>query len=139
MMRLKLAFAFLAIIGLAGCGGKGGESTIKGTVTYKGTPLITGYVLLQFDDGNSVNGTIGVDGTYSISTPFTGHAKIAVGSSKPAPAQSDNKRGGKGADTSKVPDPAKWVAIPAKYADPNTSGKEVTINPGKTPLNIDLE
>jgi len=136
-MRLSLAATVLAIIGLAGCGSKGGESTVTGTVKYKGTPLITGYVLLQFDDGNNVNGSIAVDGSYSIRTPFTGHAKVAVGSPKPIRTDADN-RGGPSVDLSKLPDPAKWVEIPAKYADPNTSGKEATIK-GNDKIDIELD
>lgn len=137
-MQWIRAAAVWAIIGLAGCGGSGRESTISGTVSYKGKPLITGYVLLQFDNGNSVNGSIQTDGTYSISTPFTGHAKIAVGSPKPSKS-SDEKRGGPAVDPSTVPDPDKWVEIPAKFGDPNTSGKETTIGSGRTTVNIDLE
>jgi hypothetical protein len=137
-MRLNLAATVMAIISLAGCGSKGGESTVTGIVKYKGTPLITGYVLLQFDDGNSVNGNIAVDGRYSITTPLTGHAKVAVGSSKPVRTPDAGKRGGPSVDLSKIPDPDKWVEIPAKYADPSTSGKEATIK-GNDKIDIDLE
>jgi hypothetical protein len=136
-MRLTLAALVLTTLGLAGCG-KGADSTVAGTVKYKGKPLITGYVLLQFDDGNSVNGQIATDGTYSISTPFTGHAKVAVGSPKPS-KPADDKRGGPPVDPSTIPDPAKWVEIPAKYADPATSGKEATIKSGKNTIDIDLD
>lgn len=137
-MRMKLAFTVFAIIGLVGCGSKGRESTITGIVKYKGTPLITGYVLLQFDNGDSVNGSIAVDGSYSITTPFTGHAKVAVGSPKPVRNPDAEKRGGPTADLSKIPDPNKWVEIPAKYADPNTSGKEATIK-GNDKIDIELD
>lgn len=138
VMRLKLASALFLIIGLTGCGKTGVESTVSGTVKYQGKPLITGYVLLQFDDGNSVNGNIAVDGSYSVRTTFAGHAKVAVGSPKPSPPAGE-KRGGPPIDLSKLPDPAKWFEIPAKYADPATSGKDVDIKSGNCVVNIDLE
>ena len=126
----------LASLALAGCKG-GGDAKITGTVKYKGNPVCSGYVLLKFDNENEVNGAISSDGTFAIHTAFTGHAKIAVGSPKPSKVVTE-RRGGAPADVSKVPDPALWVEIPAKYADPNTSGKEATIKGGDT-INIELE
>lgn len=137
-MRLIRSTVLLAVIAALGCGGKGSERVVTGTVKYKGTPLITGYVLFQFEDGNSCNGNITVDGTYVMRCAFNGKAKVAVGSPKPPKPEVD-KRGGPPVDLSKLPDPAKWVEIPAKYADPNSSGKEVTVDSGNSTINIDLD
>jgi hypothetical protein len=133
-------FVVVSILAL-GCGGGGGESTVTGTVRHKGKPLGNGYVLLRFDNGNEVNGTIAIDGSgsYTVKTPFTGHAKIAVGSPKPADPSKTKGRGDTPVDPSTLPDPAKWVSIPDKYADPDQSGKETTIKSGTNSLDIDLE
>ncbi len=126
----------LSILVFVGCGGSS-ETKVTGTVTYKGKPLNSGYVLLKFENNNEVNGQILGDGTFEIYTTDRGKALIAVGSPKIEPVK--ETRGGPPVDTSKLPDPAKWVEIPAKYADPATSSKEVTIKSGINTVNIDLE
>jgi hypothetical protein len=122
--------------GIAGCGGPK-ETSVSGTVKYQGKPLITGYVLFQFDDGNSVNASLGTDGSYTMHTQFQGHAKIAVGSPKP-PDQSGvgNRRG---ADPSTAPDPKNWVPIPEKYQNADTSGLEITVTSGTNKHDIELQ
>src|SRR5438067_426330 len=104
-MRLTPRLALLAIVLLAGCGRAGGGSTVSGTVKYQGKPLNNGYVLLVFDDGTQANGTIAVDGsgTYTIRAPKTGHAKVAVGSPKPAEAANPALLKGRGATKSAEP------------------------------------
>lgn len=138
IMRMNLAFVVTSLFLAAGCSSNSADTTIKGSVKYKGKPLICGYVLMQFDDGNEAKGDIATDGTYVVSSKFVGHAKIGVGSPKPAVPEK-NDRGGTTVDPSKIPDPTKWFEVPAKYQDPTTSGKETTIKSGTNTLDIDLE
>jgi len=134
----RIALFVFAGAGLLGCG-KTGETTITGTVKYQNKPVYGGYVLLVFDDNNQAQGSVGYDGTYTVSSPFTGHARVAVGSNKPADPSQAKSRGGPPPDASKLPDPTKWFEVPGKYADPATSGKEITVSGGKNSIDIDLE
>jgi len=137
MRSLGFAIAITMTFGLAGCGQKS-ETTINGTVKFQNKPVYGGYVLLTFDDNNQAQGSITLDGAYSITTPFLGHAKIAVGS--PKPSKPDNTgRGPSTSDPSMIPDPEKWFEIPVKYADPGTSGKDMTVQGGKNQFEIVLE
>lgn len=135
MRFIPAIFISMAFLALAGCKGGGSESTVSGSVSFKGKPICCGYVLMRFDNGNEANGMITGDGTYIIYTTERGHAKIAVGSPKPAVVK--NERPGAQVDPT-APDPNKWFEIPAKYADPNTSGKEATIK-GNDKVNIELD
>lgn len=140
-----MQFMRFAVIGLllfcsSGCGKKG-ENTVSGTVKFNGKPVYGGIVLLYFDNNEQSQGYIAIDGTgsYSVSTPFDGHAKIGVVSDKPADPKTKQARGAATVDPATLPDPAKWFEIPAKYADAATSGKETTVSSGKNTVDINLE
>ena len=141
MTHALRVLAATAIIVLAGCKGGTSESTVSGTVKYKGKPLGNGYVLLRFDNGNEVKGDIAIDGSgnYTVKSTFQGHAKIAVGSPKPGDPSAKKGRGDSAPDPSTMPDPKKWVAIPEKYSDPDQSGKETTVSSGSTKYDIELD
>ena len=138
MMRSRISLALIAALGLFGCGAPK-ETTVSGKVTYQGKPLITGFVLLRFDDNNEVNGAIAVDGTYTIRTVFQGHAKIAVGSPKPPDPAASAGRQAPNVDPSTLPDPKNWVPIPEKYLNTETSGLEITVGGGTNKKDIELQ
>ncbi|MFL5329079.1 MAG: hypothetical protein ACJ8C4_09190 [Gemmataceae bacterium] len=137
-MRRHTVFSAMAAICLFGCGGPK-ETTVTGKVSYQNKPLITGFVLLRFDDNNEVTGTIGIDGTYTIRTPYQGHAKIAVGSPKPPDPAASAGRRASNVDVSTLPDPKNWVPIPDKYLSSETSGLEINVTGGTNAHNIELQ
>ncbi len=133
---------------LSGCGGSRGG--VNGKVTFQGKTVASGNVMAIASDGIPYYGKIEPDGTYKIADVPAGTAKIAVNSPNPVPdpgkvaaAKAGAKRGGREqADpitAGPTSDPKLWFAIPAKYGDPNTSGKEVSIKSGANTINIDLE
>ena len=138
MFRPSLAALALTVVVL-GCG-QPGETVVTGTVKYQGKPLGNGVVLLVFDDGNEAAGAIKVDGSggYTVRTPFTGHARVAVSSPKPSPPPADSGRNAPPPPPDSVADPAKWFPIPEHFSDPGTSGKETTVKPGSNTFDIEL-
>ena len=135
----------LVLILLTGCNRNNRKNLIlTGKVNYKGQPVTGGTLTLLPTDGKTpkANTQISGDGTYSIVPPTLGEMKVAI--------ETETIRGqtGGGAyahlpkgekqpdiDTSKRP---KYVQIPSKYANPNTSKLSITINPGKNDQNFDL-
>ena len=115
---------------------------ITGKVSHKGVPLTGGrisFVAVQGGFAGSAN--IDAKGMYKMSAP-EGEVKIGVDNSMLAP----QKRGGviTKPKTLKRPgseDPSaiqgKYVSIPYKYADPETSGLKYTVE-DKTPQTHDV-
>jgi hypothetical protein len=122
-------FAF-ALLSVSGCGGGTGE--ISGTVRFQGQPLSSGFVTFTIasDPGNRFSATIGADGTYRIAACPSGSARIAVKAVVPRGGQSPP---GKEKHTGDGP-----PAIPARYANPETSGLELTVRPGSQQHDIEL-
>jgi hypothetical protein len=136
------------LLALAGCGGDKG--TLSGKVTYQGKPVVLGYVSVIASDNVQYAGPINSDGSYSIPNVPGGPVKIAVSSPNPgakpgSPAAAGEGRKVKGG-TGDLPGeeagppgaaPAGWVALPEKYADPQTSGLANSVR-GDTVINLDL-
>ena len=154
-MRTRLAAALLVALAAlnSGCGGPQ-TAPLSGKVTYKGKPLTVGTVTVWADGDRYGVGAIGNDGSYTIPDAPVGTVKIAVsvpdfgggvqkkpGEKRPrdddkdksAPDLQRGKTGGKDEDTGP---PA--VLIPAKYADPNTSGLTGVVSPNAPVHNIDI-
>ncbi|PQO29194.1 hypothetical protein C5Y96_15720 [Blastopirellula marina] len=116
---------------LIGCADS--KSELKGTVTYKGTPLNSGSILFQCDAGPVESVDIQGDGTYVISGLPKGSAKISVQVSKPPQPGPDgvitNEPG------TYEPNP---VLIPQKYASVDTSGLTVDIQESQQTFDIAL-
>ncbi len=143
-----LGFLIVCFATQSGCGGSRGD--ISGKVTLQGKTVASGNVMAVASDGIPYYGKIEADGTFKITDVPAGVAKIAVNSPNPVPdpgkvaaAKAGAKRGGREQENpitaTPTSDPKLWFAIPAKYGDPNTSGKEVTIKSGANTVNIDLE
>src|SRR4051795_12679173 len=109
MRRYRLGFATLVLAGTAG-GSKPATSTFHGTVTYRGEPVTSGviYFLGPAPKMQMGMGTIRDDGTYVATDVPVGEVRVSF----------------------QVP------KLPAKYADPNTSGLVYAITSGMASLDI---
>jgi hypothetical protein len=130
-------FAFLGIVslmGLAGCASKG---TLYGKVTYKGEPVGNATVSLTgAKPTDSFGGTTRADGTYEFGNIAPGSYKVTVITTPPP-----SKTGVGGVPVPQIQgvEQIKYVAIPAKYAQAETSGLSVTVGRGKQEYNPPLE
>jgi hypothetical protein len=136
--------ALLAVAGcgllLAGCGIGLHErrlpesgATLEGTVTYGTEKVEVALVIVQGKDG-SATASIGEDGRYKADNVPLGEVSIAVSTEAgkgqmmgKMVAQAQGKGEGK---------PPKLINVPAKYADPATSGIKTTVNKGENTFNI---
>jgi hypothetical protein len=93
-----------------------GWATVAGTISYQGKPLPGGEVMwCTKQDGAMIlrGGSIREDGTFKLDAP-TGPAKVAIHTADLKKANS-----------------ARYVELPAKYADPETSGLTYQVKPGE--------
>jgi hypothetical protein len=108
---------------------------VEGTVTYKGQPLPAGTITFVSKDGKvTVAAPIAADGTYRATVPV-GEYRVAVSTMELKKA--DPKNPPKPGDPKEPP--KKFVLIPAKYGDPNTSGLTYSVQKGKQVYDIALE
>jgi hypothetical protein len=93
---IGLAAMFLAVCWGCGPAGRGVAPSlipVKGKVTYKGQPLISGTVRFEPDDfGRPASGKLQSDGTYVLSTAKEADGVVA-GSHKVSITNVDNKLG----------------------------------------------
>lgn len=125
---LGLALISGFIVPCFGCGSSKpvdpNRASISGTVTYDGKPLPAGSITFAAVDGN-IASTISVEdgGHYATDRAPLGPNQVTV-------------------DTASIKygNPANFVAIPAKYADPTKSGFTVEVKPGVNEnVNFDLK
>jgi hemoglobin len=117
--------------------------SVSGKVTYKGQPLPAGTVIFVSADGKASSAALAPDGTYKVEKLKPGEYSVGIetDSVKPKPPgdkpkpPDDKKADDKPADK-QAP---KYVAIPAKYADPAKSGLKVTIVKGDQQHDFDLQ
>jgi hypothetical protein len=131
-------FSLVVTTFLVGCGG-GGTCEVSGKISSKGKMLVCGTINLVGPKGESAAGAIEADGTFFIPMAPTGVVKVGVISEKPVVIKTVVKQGAPAPPPQPGPDPNKWFPIDAKYADPATSGKEITLKSGSNTINIDLE
>lgn len=109
-----------------GCGQKAvdpNRTMVSGTVTYDGKPLPAGNVSFESSEKGIATSVQIKDGSYSTDRAPVGTVAVGV-------------------DTASIQygNPAKFVPIPAKYADSATSGLSIEIKPGDNPnVNFDLK
>jgi hypothetical protein len=134
----------LGLANLAGCGRS--TASVTGKVTYQGAPLKGGNV--TFHHAGTKQSKLAViyeDGSYTIDKMPTGDVTIAVETESlrkkaqlPRYSAPGDAPGG-----FKSPDPAvaaqRYVAIPATYADPGTSGLTCKLKGGKQEHDIPLK
>ena len=100
---------------------------IEGKVNFKGQPLPGGTVSFHPEKGKPFVAQLQEDGTYSVKDVPVGAMKVAV-------ETESVKKGDKPPKDGK-----KYVPIPRKYADPNTSGLTYKVVEGNQTLDIELQ
>lgn len=145
-----LVFSALVLIGCSNKAASEKNLVLSGKVTYKGNPVTGGKMTLIPADKTTmvqVNAEIYGDGTYSIVAPGTGEMKITIDTEglKGMPDMSSpyGKMAKPGMRQPKM-DPKqvrKYVKIPKKYSDPNSTTLKVNItkeNGGKNVYDCEL-
>jgi len=126
---------------ISGCGGRA-TGTVTGKVTYQNGPVKGGQVIFAGPNGQSVLAEIKEDGSYVAEKVPVGEAKIAVmtkslgvTASMPKGAMPPGKQSG-----TMSPEEAKrrYVAIPANFETPETSGLTHTVVSGTQEKDIPL-
>ena len=128
----RLAAALVLALGLNGCGP--GTAAVAGKVTYQGKPVVWGSVSLQAADGSMHQIGLNADGTFRLDAVPVGPARVGVSSPDPKPSPRAIAAGETAGP--QLP-PGAWFPLPAKFADPSTSG--LTLRVGGGPGDIDLK
>ncbi len=139
LLRL-VATSLLVPVAAWGCGGSDPErpetTPVRGTVSYKGSPVTKGTITFQSDQGHTATGEIGPDGTYSLSTfgpgdgAVPGHHRVMIVSNTADPGLIPGSSPGY-----KPPQDL----VPKKYANLQSSGLEATVTKGGEPIDFPLE
>ena len=137
------------VAGLSGCGGQK-NAKLTGKVSYKGSPLPGGILTLNPPDEktqSSIPIVIKPDGTFVTMSVLLGNYKVGITSMgtnpaldpsrKRAPAGVKMREGGP--PSSNLPEGAKHVDLPQKYARPDTSGLSWDVKGGSQEKNFPLE
>jgi hypothetical protein len=143
MLRLNQCLATLAVAACGllvggGCGLPAKElpetgATLEGKVTYGAQPIMVAMIVIQ-GEGGMATAFIGEDGRYKAENVPLGKVQIGV-----------NTDAGKGQMTGKMMAQSqskgqgslpKIIDVPAKHADPTTSGITTTINKGGNSFDI---
>jgi hypothetical protein len=135
----KTIAGLLALAALA-CGCGSGSAPVTGRVTYQGKPVVWGSVTFKAADGSMHQIGINLDGTYRLEHVPVGPAVVGVSSPDPAPSARARQLGGDEGRGRPGPPPVPagaWFPLPAKYADPATSG--VTVHVGRDSGDIELK
>ncbi|PQO36837.1 hypothetical protein C5Y96_06635 [Blastopirellula marina] len=130
---------------MLGCDSGPSLAQVTGTVTYQGKPLDKGTIVFEVSGTRSAFGTIENGQIVDVSTfksgdgAPTGEARVAVnsyddGGASVQQASPDGQNAPGGASRMVV---GKSL-IPAKYSNPATSDLQVTIQPGKNVVELDL-
>ncbi len=114
----------------AGCGPSGPTTyPVTGTVSYRGTPLPTGVIMLRPAQGPAASADIGPDGKFEVELVAGEHAVQVVALRLSEAAKKD---------FSQLANAPSY--IPKKYNSFETSGVTVTIEPNRTdPVTVDLQ
>jgi hypothetical protein len=131
MMRIrhKSIGVALALVCLFGCRAKvvtrADRATVSGKVTLAEQPLTGGSIsfISTNDAGQRATGILLADGTFAIADVPIGPVRVAVDT-----------------EPMRVGAPDRYVKIPAKYANPDTSGFTYEVKPGdNTGASFNLE
>jgi hypothetical protein len=143
LKRCLAASAFaLGLMTLSGCGKQTTE--VRGTVKVNGETVNSGNIAFIAEDGRTDSAVI-ADGSYAILKAPIGKVKITIKSTKPvananphagrmAGAPPEVQAQASGASSS----PKKFVEVPKKYGDENTTDLTYDVKSGKQEYDIDL-
>lgn len=150
-----LVFSLLAVLALVGCSRTRERTTVQGTVTIGGKHLTAGTVMFYAYDNATASAPIDKDGRYVMRDAPVGDVKIAVivprvppgmaqmmNKMKKNPSLKDVKSTDPEGSGKSIPMmgmmPTNIVQIPAKYADPNSSGLTYKVASGEQSYDIPL-
>lgn len=135
-IALRLLGGLCLVLPLAGCGKSVETGTLSGKVTFKGKPLEFGSVMVQPQQGGPVaRGTIGPDGTYSMTIDGKPGAPIGVNNVRVTCFAGQRPGANSGGGEASVGD----SLIPERYTRFSSSGLEVEVKPGEnSPYDIPL-
>jgi hypothetical protein len=111
---------------LVGCTTGPPTGTVSGSVKYNGVALNSGSVMFMSPDKRTVSATILSDGTYKATDVPTGSTKVGVAVQAQSEGSQPDPVGGKGKGITPI-------AIPKKYADPETSDLKLDVKAGANP------
>jgi hypothetical protein len=126
--RRRLACLAAAALLLSGCGDDRPKTAlVRGTVTYRNKPVPNGTIIFIPADGTAATGTIGRDGSYTLTTfrqgdgAILGTHKVVVMALK---------------ETDNTPAPP---IVPLKYMSQTASDLRAEVQEGENTINFDLE
>lgn len=134
-IRSACGFAIVAL--LAGCS-SASTGSITGTVTYNDEPVSWGTIAVYSDDGRVTSGVI-QEGHYILMNAPLGPAGITVQAHQSPPMMTpplDPTLAAKGRPEKRL---AKFVRLPARYADNTKSGLRYDVMEGMQTHNIALQ
>ena len=131
-------FLLAVLVAAQGCSAR--KTTIHGTVTYKGAPVSVGAIYFHGPDNRMAMGNLAEDGTFTATDVPLGEVRVSLQVRDP------------GAYTRQMRDPTNRptgnpkggaapgvTSVPAKYADPDTSGLKYQIDSRTRELEVTLE
>ncbi len=117
-------------------------ATLEGTVRYGPDDVHYAFILIQAADGQASAGKVDEEGRYKVPNAPLGEVKIAVNTSaargdyQAAMMRAGAMTGGPEGKAGRKKVNVQFVALPAKYFDPNTSGLKTTVNGGSNTYDI---
>ncbi len=137
--RAAAAFLFALLLGVSAVGCGGGVAEVRGTVRYNGKPLPHGTIQFLGTDGVPHAAIVGADGTYCVRLP-AGPAKVIVRcvDEKRLAAFTTQLAGRPGRVAPPRMPSGGFSLIPTRYADWETSGLTVTIEPAAAAQDFNL-
>ncbi|MFT3920904.1 MAG: hypothetical protein QM778_00050 [Myxococcales bacterium] len=141
----------ILLVLIAGCGGRG-MGKVQGKVTVNGKPVTSGTIMFYPAEGPGATGSIGPDGSYTMSTHKPGDGavigthKVAIhstsvgaGSMEAPKTLDDELRGSSSNSAAKILVPGKvtWL-VPEKYSTIEQSPLTAEVKAGMNPINFDI-
>ncbi|MCS7022222.1 MAG: hypothetical protein NZ703_11795 [Gemmataceae bacterium] len=118
----------LVLASLTGCGGNATSNgvTVNGKVYLGDKPVEAGLVTFVTDDGRSASAQLGPGGQFTMTNAPTGKVYIGVNTQMLRGQQLLHLKQSKGKEN------LEYIDVPARYADPKTSGLTEVVEAGKT-------
>jgi len=138
-----MSLVLSCLLPYAGCGkGRPATMQVSGRVTYQGQPVPEGSIMFHPEKGRPALGSIGPDGSYTLTTfdqgdgAAPGKYRVTIdarAAAANAPRSFQEELGGNSPTSIGV----KWLA-PEKYSRLETSNLTAEVKPGQNVINFDL-